>query len=104
MATKQYRNLIFLILLASVYSGCDFFRKKKCEWYLIADESMSPLAKPGYASVCIRNYELNRQKCAMVIKLTEAEKVFSKKFRLSDLEVNEDVFPKEITSIKPCSQ
>ena len=104
MQINNYSKLILLISMVSLFSGCDFFRKKKCEWYLIADESMSALAKPGYASVCIRNYELNRQKCAMVIKLTEAEKVFSKKFRLSDLEVNEDVFPKEITSIKPCTQ
>lgn len=94
---------LFLLILAHLFSGCDWFHKKKCEWYLIADPDKAILAKPGYASICIRNYVIGKQKCAMVIKLSEAEKVFEKKFKLSEAEINEDVFPKEITSIKPCN-
>lgn len=94
MLTNRLLKVILLSTLFTTLLGCDWFRKRKCEWYLIADPSKSMLTKPGYASVCIRNYKLNRQRCNMIIKLTEAEKVYSKEFRLSDAEINEDEFPK----------
>ena len=104
MLIDKSLKLLVLVLALAYCSGCDWFRKRKCEWYLIADPDKAMLAKPGYASVCIRNYKLNRQKCNMIIKLTEAEKVYSKEFRLSDTEINDDKFPKEIISIAPCKK
>jgi len=84
--------------------GCEFIHRYKCVWFLVPEpdhEQYVDLAK-GWVSVCIRNYEINKQKCYLKAKMDLAEKVNGKPFKFSDVEISEDSFPREVVSIKLC--
>lgn len=69
---------------------------------MVPDEKNDKFTEEGYAMVCLRNYELNRQKCFITIKLSLAERIYSRKFKYSELKLDEDKSPNEILDIKPC--
>ena len=83
-------------------SSCDIFARFKCEWYLVPDLSQKDSVEPGWVSVCIRNYNINKQKCFLKAKLALAEEVYAKKFKYYSAEINTDSFPREVKSVEVC--
>ena len=100
-------NRILLIISITTFmfvlSACDPLHKDKCEWYLDPEPKHRDLITPGWVSVCARNFEINRQKCYLKMRFDMAKKVFNKPFKLSDLVLKEDVFPREVLSVTLCS-
>ncbi|MEZ4743162.1 MAG: hypothetical protein R3B45_12080 [Bdellovibrionota bacterium] len=90
-----------MIPIASLTS-CDFWSKKKCEWYITPDLDRRSLAKPGWATVCLKNYRLGKQKCYMTIRIETAESLINKPIRYADMDVDETTMPRVIHSAKAC--
>lgn len=86
-----------------MFLGCDPERKKKCEWYLMPEPSLSGTTDPGYIPVCARNLTNNKQYCKLQAELEFSKRIYGKKFRYSEMKID-DVgrFPKKILSIEPC--
>ncbi|NRA63637.1 MAG: hypothetical protein HRU19_04095 [Pseudobacteriovorax sp.] len=83
-------------------SGCDWYHKNKCEWYLVPEPDDIDKVEPGWVSLCARNYEINRQRCLLKAKLNFAKQVHGKPFRYNSMEVKQGPYPKEVTSITVC--
>ena len=90
-----------LLSLTTIYA-CQCARQSKCEWVMVPDDRNAKYAEEGYAIVCFRNYENNKQKCFLTIKLSLAEKIYGKKFKYSEVEFDHDKSPKEVLDIKAC--
>jgi hypothetical protein len=69
---------------------------------MVPDLEKKHLVDPGWVSVCLRNYEINKQKCSLKAKYELAESVFGKPFRYVDVEIYAKVFPREVKSVKVC--
>jgi len=95
-------TMLGIILVFS--SSCDVFARFKCDWYLVPDLSQKDSVEPGWVSVCIRNYNINKQKCFLKAKLALAEEVYGKTFRYYNAEINTDTFPREVVSVELCEQ
>jgi hypothetical protein len=87
----------------AVYLNVDFYNKDKCEWYLVPDLKNKELIEPGFVSLCARNYKIDRQKCYLQSTLALAEGIYNKPIRFSDMQIDEDKFPKMVVSAPPCS-
>lgn len=95
-------RVLALVALAFLGSACDPDRHKKCEWYLVAEPDQRDFVKPGWVSLCARNYVSNKQRCFIQAKFNFAEKVHGKAFKFTSLELDESIFPPRVVSIKPC--
>jgi len=101
--SKQiYLTLVALIIGASLTS-CDFYRKKKCEWYMVPEPKHISLVKPDWVSLCIRNYTSEKQVCFYQAKVDFAEKMDGVKFRFVDMKIKEGTHPRVITDVKTCN-
>ena len=105
------RKLINKILLFGIITpliptivGCDEISRLKCDWYLVPDLEQRHTVEKGWVSVCIKNYEINKQRCFLKANMKLAERVYAKKFRYYDAEINTKEFPREVTSIDLCEE
>lgn len=78
------KYLLLSISLTSIAS-CDYFRKQKCEWYLMVDMPQKDSVDPGMVPLCLRNFEIKKQKCYLQSSVKLAEEVNGKKIRASDI-------------------
>ena len=95
--------LAVLGLLALVVAGCDPFRKKKCEWYLVPEPKHIDQVGMGFVSLCATNYILDRRRCYLQAKIELAEKMYGKPFRYSELELSEKEFPRTVVNVVECT-
>lgn len=107
MTNKQccilpYKILIFSFCILLI--GCDWYRKNKCEWFLVPEPRDASSVEPGWVALCARNYENNKQRCNLKSKLEFAREVFGKPFRYNSMKVKEGPYPKEVESIKVCEK
>ena len=98
----NFKNLTILTLFIANLSGCDPHRKSKCEWYLVPEPKHKHIVKPGWVSLCAKNYELGRQKCFFTAEYGVAENMLNKPFVYNEMEFENSEFPKPIQAIKPC--
>jgi len=93
-------KLLFGLLLLA---GCDLNHERKCEWYLVPEPKNADKADAGYIPVCARNYTTNKQNCLLQAKFDFVKENFERKFRLVDMDVDEEGrFPRKVKSIKYC--
>ena len=92
-------SILFALFLLC---GCDFYRKDKCEWFLVPEPDHASKVDPGWVSLCARNYENNKQRCLLKAKLPFAKAVYGKPFKYSTMKLGSGPFPKEVLSIKTC--
>lgn len=78
------KNLTLILAFFSLIS-CDYFRKRKCEWYLQVDMDNKDKVDPGMVSLCLRNFDIKKQKCFLQSSVELAESVNGKKLRASDI-------------------
>ena len=91
------------LLFCLVGSGCDFYHKDKCEWYLVPEPDHIKMVEEGWVSLCARNYVINKQRCYLKSTIDFAKEVNGKLFRLSSMNVAEQgTYPREVLSIKAC--
>lgn len=93
---------ILVLLSLGLVTSCDPDRKKKCEWYLVPELRHKDTVEAGWVSLCAKNYTTMKQKCFIQAKLDYAEKVFGKKFKYSDMKLDDKGFPKKVKSIEFC--
>ena len=95
-------SVLFVLLLAS---ACDLNEFNSCDWTLEPEkDNLEKLSKEdiadGYIPVCARNRMTNKQNCDLKAKLEFSKQVYQKKFKYTDLEIQQDgKFPKAIISI-----
>lgn len=99
---KAKTNSLIFLLVAIWVSGCDPNHKKKCEWHLVPELRHKQTVEPGWVSLCAKNYVTMKQKCFIQAKLGFSEKIYGRKFRYVDLELDEKSFPKKVSTIKFC--
>jgi len=95
------KSLLPIFLLASL-SGCDFLAKRKCEWYVVPEIKHISMVEPGWASVCLKNYNLGKQKCFLKLRVEIAESLDGKPVRYNDLDIDETTMPRTIHSAETC--
>ena len=98
---------IFMTLLTTLFllGGCDQDGINDCHWYLVPEPLNQKQAAAGMVAVCARNYVTNKQRCRLQAKLEFAKKVYGKKFKLTELEIEKSgPFPRTVNSLKPCGQ
>jgi hypothetical protein len=107
----KIKSLISLILLSIGLTACDLNHLESCEWTLEPEkDNIEKLSKEdigqGYIPVCARNRMTNKQNCNLKAKLDYSKKVFQKKFKYSDLRIDEaSKFPKAVVNISSfCSE
>ena len=93
-----------LLLLLTTQLGCEVIARYRCQWYMIPDLEKKHLVEPGWVSVCLRNYDIGKQKCALKAKFEMAEATFGKPFRYVDVEIFSKVYPREVKSVKVCEK
>ncbi len=101
---KKYTALSLLssfIIVSAV--ACDPEHKKKCEWYLMPDPDSNSKVEEGYIPVCARNLVVNKEDCRLQAQLKYAKSVYGKKFKYSELSVEEGRYPHKVVSIKSCN-
>jgi hypothetical protein len=104
MILFQSRIYIGLALLALI-TGCDPQRLKKCEWLIEPEVAHINTVAEGKVSLCIRNFVIGKQKCFIQADIDDYEKNFmSKTFRYADINLNADIFPRELLASKSCNQ
>ncbi|MFW7379692.1 MAG: hypothetical protein ACOH5I_12845 [Oligoflexus sp.] len=89
-------------MLVLLLGACDFYRKNKCEWYLVPEPDHIDRVEPGWVSLCARNYQNNKQRCNLKAKLPFAKKVYGKPFRYASMKIKSGPFPKEVESVTLC--
>ncbi len=96
-------KLIFIVV-ATMYltTGCDPEHKKKCEWYLMPDESRIGQVQAGFIPVCARNLVVNKEDCRLQATLDFAKSAYNKKFKYTDMKVKSYAIPRTIESLKYC--
>ena len=99
---NRFFKFIGLYLLCLGVNSCDWYHKDRCEWYLVPEPDHIEKVKPGWVSLCARNYEVNRQRCLLKAPLDFAKKVHKVPFRYSSMVVLPGPYPKEVKSIEPC--
>lgn len=83
-------------------SACDCQRKSKCEWYIEPDLDNKKYASEGFVTVCVKNYELGKQKCFLELPLEEAKRVYQKRVTYQSLEIDHTVMPRRIKRFQIC--
>ena len=104
MMNKGTLGLFGIVLLLSLFFGCDPERKKKCEWFLEPEpELKGTVTKAGFIPVCARNFTNNKQYCRLQASMDFAKAVYGKKFKFVDMKIDSSGrFPKTVLDIKTC--
>lgn len=92
----------WLFSVTLLLSGCDWYHKDKCEWYLVPEPDDIKKVEPGWVSLCARNFVINKQRCLLKAKLDFAKAVHGKPFKYNSMVVKQGPYPKEVASIKVC--
>lgn len=93
------------ILLFLCLTGCEWIHQRKCEWYLMPDETRIGKADEGYIPVCARNLVINKEQCNLQATLEFTEKNYGRKFKSVDMKLDlEGKFPRKILDIKFCEK
>ena len=104
MIKGKFKKLIIVLSPFCFIWGCDCQRLEKCEWYIVPEEKHAHLVKPGFVSVCLRNYTTNKEKCILDMKLEDAEHVYGKKVTYSSVVLDEKNFPRRILKYSFCKE
>ncbi len=105
MTTKPTKHFLALamLLVVTTQTSCDFYRKKKCEWYMVPDFKHKSLVKPDWVSLCLRNYTSGKQVCLYQAHVDFAERMNGVKFRFVDMKIEKGTHPRVITDVKTCN-
>jgi hypothetical protein len=95
------KTLVIFICLSGL-SACDPDGKKRCDWVLEPEPSLSGKADIGYIPVCARNRQNMKQDCRLQCSLNFAKEAMGKKFRYVDLVINSPGIPRAVAEIKFC--
>ena len=90
----------FMLVLGLV--GCDPDGKNRCAWVLEPEPKLDGQADAGMIPVCARNRENMKEDCRLQTSFDYAKKVYGRKFRLVDVEVESAGLPRTIKTIKFC--
>ncbi|MFK7825401.1 MAG: hypothetical protein AB8G05_14705 [Oligoflexales bacterium] len=90
------------MLLFIFIQSCDCQNTSKCEWHLEVDKKNMDMASDGFVSMCIKNYNINRQKCFVEIEKSRINEVLGKTFIYRDIEIDSTKMPRKIVSFKEC--
>ena len=85
MINKIKSNYIILLVALATLTSCEYISQRRCEWYLMVDQDNQHLVEPGMISLCLRNFNSNKQKCSLQATIDLAESVDGKKLRASDV-------------------
>ena len=96
-------SLLFTSLILISLLGCDRHRKNECEWYLMPSPKQSHLVEPGWVSLCARNVITRKQLCYLKAPFEFSKKIYGKAFRMSKLQLDEDVFPASVKKVPICT-
>lgn len=95
-------SVSFFVAIALLLSSCDFYRKRKCEWYLVPEPDHLDRVEAGWVPLCARNYVVNKQRCNLKARFDFAQDVYGYPFRYSSLKIKGGPFPKEVESVTVC--
>ena len=95
-------KISILIFFMSMSSACDCQNTTKCEWEIALDNENADMASDGYVTVCIRNFNINRQKCFIEIERNLFESTQNKKFIYREIEIDPAKMPRRIKSLSAC--
>ena len=97
-------RFIVAVTATSILWGCDPEGKKECAWTLEPEPELKERVEPGFIPVCARNRVTQKQDCRLQTKLAFAKKVFKRKFRYVDMEVESVALPRTIKRITFCDK
>lgn len=95
-------NIYKLACLCLLLSACDPDGKEQCAWTLEPEPSLISKVEEGFIPVCARNRTTQKQDCRLQTNLEFAKKIYGKRFRYVDLEIDSVVLPRTIKRITFC--
>ena len=104
MMTKKLIPNLLLVFLVLFLSGCDYVARYRCEWFITPEPDHRNIVEHGYVSVCLRNFEINKQQCFLKASMSLAQKYFKVPIRYVDVEISTESWPHEIVDVKKCSK
>lgn len=92
----------FFSLLLLFFIACDPEGKKQCAWTLEPEPNLIGKTEAGFIPVCARNRNTQKQDCRLQTNLEFAQKVWGKRFRYVDMEIDSVSLPRTIKRITFC--
>lgn len=101
--SRLIRSVLAMLFVVTLL-GCDPEGKKNCQWVLEPEPDLIGKVDQGFIPLCARNRVNMKQDCRLQAKVEFAKEVSGRKFRYTDLKVQDVGVPRTITTVTFCDE